>query len=666
MALRRDSRAMSWPARAFLPSHGTFVRRIEMLRNTKHVRPGSLPIVARLLTIGVLAALGLLVAGLRGPDGGSSVLAQDQPAGHPGGGGAQDAISPYNLDFLPADTKMLLAIQPGSLVRRREVRSLLNSFQQEPSFKKMFVVPPEDVSQVLVFWDGSPGPATAPGRSTLIEPPSGLVLRTAKPQDWKPLRELLLGGRPAEQVQHAGQTYLRMTPEGWALYMPDGQTLVAAREELLQELIEDRKAPAPNRAWDEAWKKATKGQVMLALETRWIRRRIAQFQQGPPGPRMLKLESFSPLWEKARTYAMGILANDKGLTVDLVAGAGTDQDAKPVAETIQAMLTLGKNTLQGMRQDLRRPVASGEGMEWLLQAAGSLLEKARVETSEGFVHLGANSDVDLAEGIKILVPAVRTARASARRAQSVNNLKQIGLALHNYHSIKESFPAAVNYGGKSGKVPYSWRVAILPYLEQQELYNAYDFDEPWDGPNNRKLIERMPAVYAYPAAEGSPPNSGHTAYFVFTGLSTALSLGPPQGAAGGTRGGMSAMIGTKENAPPANAAAPQGAGGQLGKPQLPTGNKPVSDGPTIMQITDGTSNTILAVEARREIPWTKPEDIPFDPKAPLPELGGYWEDGFNALFADGSVRPLKKSIQPHILKALITRDAGEVISSDSY
>ncbi len=91
-----------------------------------------------------------------------------------------------------------------------------------------------------------------------------------------------------------------------------------------------------------------------------------------------------------------------------------------------------------------------------------------------------------------------------------------------------------------------------------------------------------------------------------------------------------------------------------------------SEEPGIRDFTDGTSNTILAVEAGRDIPWTKPEDIPFDFKAPLPELGGFLENGFNALFADGSVRFLKTSIQPHVLKALITRDGGEVVSSDSY
>jgi prepilin-type processing-associated H-X9-DG protein len=687
MALRRDSRAMTWPARAFLPSHGTFIRRIEMLRNTKQIRPGSPSLATRALTIGVLAAMGLFVAGLRGPVRGMPVSpAQEQPEAQPEAAGPQDALQPYNLAFLPVDTKMILAIQPAGLARRRDVQSLLNSMRQAPSFQMLFLVPPEDIAQLVVFWDGSPLPELLPRQPALIAPPAGLVLRTTRPQDWKSFLRELRGQarRPIEEGTHDGQTYLRL-PVGWGLYMADGQTLVAAREEILRELIEDRKVPAPNRPWDEAWKKVTKGQVMLALETRWLRRRIAQAQQRGrdpqpvhPGGRgaavtpqealVLKFQTLSPLWEKARSYAMGILANDKGLTVDLVAGAGSDQDAKPVAETLQAMVTLGKNAAQGLRQEFPHPAAGAEGLDWLLQAAGSLLEKAQVETSEGFVHLGASAPIDLAEGIRVLKPAVRTARAEARRFQSVNNIKQIGLAFHNYHNAKGHFPAAVNYGGKSKKVPYSWRVAILPYLEQQELYNAYNFDEPWDGPNNRKLIDKMPATYSYPGVEGTLPKSGYCSYFAFTGPSTALSVGAPPGRMLPGGAGMSAIIQGRANPPRVNSGQRQGPGAPSNTPPAQPGNAPVPDGPVYSNFTDGTSNTIMAVEARREIPWTKPEDIPFDPRgAPnVGEVGGFTEEGFNALFADGSVRYIKRSINPIVLKALITRDAGEVISSDSY
>ncbi len=660
MALRRDSRAMTWPARAFLPSHGTFVRRIEMLRNTKQIRPGSLPMAARVLTVAVLAAMGLVVAGLRGPVGESPVLAQGQPAAQPADAAAPASAETYNLAFLPADTKMVLAVRPGSFIRRREIQSIVNSIGSGTPLGKALVVPPEDIEQILLFWTADF--EFGPGMTT---PFSGVIVRMSKPQDWKAVLGQLLGPNPQE-ARHDGQTYVRTNsngPQTGGIFTPDDRTLVAAPENLLRELIEDRSAPPSRHSWDEAWQKVAKGQVMLALETRWLRRRIAQAMPGrptapgQPSDGMLSLETFSPLLEKARSYALGINASDRGLTVDLVAHAGSDEDAKPVIETIQALLTLGKNATQGLRRDFDRRLASGgDAMEWVVQAAGSLLEKARVETSEGFVHVHAESAVDLAEGIKSLVPAVTSAQVATRRSMSVNNLKQIGLAFHNYHQEKEHFPASVNLGGKTKSIPYSWRVAILPYIEQQELYNAYNFDEPWDGPNNRKLLDKMPAIYSYPGPDGTPSSRTNTSYFVFSGKSTAVSVGPPQGAAGGPAG----LIGGP------------GLPGAAGVPG--TGNPPSAGqgavasptGPSLMQITDGSSNTILAVEAQRDIPWTKPEDIPFEPNAPLPDLGGFTADGFNALFADGSVRYIKKSIPPLTLKALITRDGGEVISSDSY
>ncbi len=112
----------------------------------------------------------------------------------------------------------------------------------------------------------------------------------------------------------------------------------------------------------------------------------------------------------------------------------------------------------------------------------------------------------VAFGTALLLPAVQAAREAARRAQCVNNLKQIGLALHNYHDTTNGFPAAA-ITSKDGKPLLSWRVAILPYIEQQELYNQFHLNEPWDSPHNKTLIARMPVAYNCPSR--IPAGAGH-------------------------------------------------------------------------------------------------------------------------------------------------------------
>jgi len=616
-----------------------------MLRHTNRIRHASLSGGARLFTIGFLATLGLLVAGLRGPGGWELAQAQAQaPAKTETVPGPGPANEPYKLAFVPADAKIVLAIRPAALVQHREIRTLVDSFRQTMNGKAVLVFPPDDVEQLVAFWEGIPQHPVNPGQSPVIPLPSGAVVRFTKPIDWKAALAKSLG-QPVQEAKHDAQTYFHTTPigAGWCLFAPDDRTLVLAQEDLLFELIEDRKAPAQHHAWDEVWNKSVQGQVMLALETRWLRRRLAQGMHGLPAGgseppiRNLTFDTVSPLLDKTQSYALGLDASD-GLTVDLVAGAGSEADAKAVAGTLQALLTLGQNAVSGWRQDQRGLRAkSSEAVNGIIDAADSLLDKARLETTGSYVHFQAKSALAFAEAIKFLTPAVAAAEIASRRNLSANNLKQIALAFHNYHGQMQCFPAPALYGGKRGNVPYSWRIAILPFLEQQELYAQYDFDEPWDGPNNRKLIDKMPAVYGYPGIDGRPLSQSRTAYFVFTGEGTALS---------------------PSAATPVQGAATFGAPGEKGGQTVTA--KPV--GPMIMDITDGVSNTILLVESKRDVPWTKPEDIPFDPNSPSRGLEGFNENGFNAAFADGAVRFISKSIDQTVLKALITRAGGEPIS----
>ena len=122
----------------------------------------------------------------------------------------------------------------------------------------------------------------------------------------------------------------------------------------------------------------------------------------------------------------------------------------------------------------------------------------------------------------VVVPSMPMARGTARRRQCSNNMKQIALALQNYHEVYNSFPPAY-VPDENGKPKHSWRVLILPFLESSDLYDAYNFDEPWDSPHNRRLLHGTPRELRCPSTTVSEADT--TEYFAVVGPSAAW-LGP--------------------------------------------------------------------------------------------------------------------------------------------
>jgi len=213
--------------------------------------------------------------------------------------------------------------------------------------------------------------------------------------------------------------------------------------------------------------------------------------------------------------------------------------------------------------------------------------------------------------VALLLPAVQQAREAARRTQCKNNLKQIGLAIHNYADTYGLLPAA-HLNDNQDQPRLSWRVSILPFEDEAPRFNLYQFNDAWDSPANSNLLRPLPRVYACPSH--SVAGSTSTSYATITGDHSALG-----------------------------------------------------DGTCVKfrEITDGSSNTIMVVEAcRLEIPWMKPQDIDANTVTQVGDPNGASSKhmgGIHVLLADGSVRFVSNNIDPATFRKLVTRDGNEVV-----
>jgi hypothetical protein len=291
----------------------------------------------------------------------------------------------------------------------------------------------------------------------------------------------------------------------------------------------------------------------------------------------------------------------------------TIEAASPeVALKLQEAANNGFTLLKGLAMGA---LAGGETDVAAALPALALL-KPEVDGARISMTLGDDPE-DVAAVRSFLAPVVGASREAAWRARRVNNFRQIAIGMLNYDDVRGTYPpAAIRDAG--GKPLLSWRVSILPYIEQEALYKEFHLDEPWDSEHNRALIAKMPELYADPAA----PNlaaAGRTTYVVPTGEGMVFHGG---------------------------------------------------EGTRIRDVIDGTSNTILAVEVAPDqaVEWTKPADWEVDLSDPLKGVrreaneprGGV----FAVAFCDGSVRMLSNAIDLGVLKALLTIAGKETIPRD--
>lgn len=295
-----------------------------------------------------------------------------------------------------------------------------------------------------------------------------------------------------------------------------------------------------------------------------------------------------------------------------------EMSARLAAESFKAGAELIGTGIDGLLADKTANFGSKDVKEVVVRFRNSL-KKVKVENTgtTATVSMNLKMDVLALNGAFQLM----TKKVQISTAQSVtrNSLKQILLGMHIFHDTKGGMPPSYIVG-KNKRPLLSWRVAILPYIEQDNLFNRFRIDEPWDSPNNKRLIPLMPKIYASPLDPKSA-QSGKTYFQVITGKGAAFEI--PRNLKPGLQGGI-----------------------------------------VLPSFTDGSSNTIGVVEAANPVIWTKPDDLEYDAKKPLPKFGGLFPDGFFAASCDGAVHFISHKADEQSLRAAITRNGGEIFSFD--
>ena len=275
----------------------------------------------------------------------------------------------------------------------------------------------------------------------------------------------------------------------------------------------------------------------------------------------------------------------------------TEADAKAAVAAVEQGLEMAKQAMESQKD---RMIQQGQKAAYVTSM--DLFRATKVKSVRKYVDLESVISIDF----DTLVPMFEASYGAAKRTEAMNNLRQVVIAFHNYADAHKRLPSSV-FVHESGK-KYSWRIAILPYIEQQELYDQYDFTQEWNSPHNRKVTAKMPDVFR---SDSDDEESTTTSWFMLSG-------------ADGIVDGENSMW--------------------------------------FSDIKDGTSNTILAVEAKRSVHWAKPEDIQVSADRGLPKLGGFHKGGFNVAMGDGSVRFVSENVDPEVLWSLYTASGGEIVN----
>lgn len=296
---------------------------------------------------------------------------------------------------------------------------------------------------------------------------------------------------------------------------------------------------------------------------------------------------------------------------------GCDLNSMKVDVTVQSASSDAANEFSSFAPVLLRSVFAQLP---LLNGSSDVLARiaklGKAEIKGDQIHFALEQTVDSPEMLSLIVDLVGLVIDLKADQEVKPKLRQLALAIHNYEFVHSGFPPAAEARDQTGESGLSWRVHILPYLDEMELYQQFKLDQPWDSPHNRALIAKMPSVFKM--------NPRH--------LDPAVGELPE---------GHTTLV------------APVGEGTIFGGKEVMTFGK----------IVDGSSNTVLLVQVKPEfaVPWTAPQDYTFDPNDPGQGLNIGRNEKFIVAMADGSVLEIRSDLPGESIKYLFQVDDGQIV-----
>ncbi|MFO0847461.1 MAG: DUF1559 domain-containing protein [Gemmataceae bacterium] len=503
------------------------------------------------------------------------------------------ATLPPDLALVPGDALGFVHVRLADIWKQDSLKEYRDIFRRAgpkalASLDEQFVPAPstiDRVTAVLLSLDPQQG-----------NPAFAAIARFSAPFDPAKVRAAYF--TDARVKQAGGKEYYVDDKTKAAVYFPDPSTLVLSDEKGVAAFLA-MPAGSGGRLSKAVALAASGPHLTAAANVKGLPIPPDAVEQIPPELRPLaKLDTVTVTLELKQSatltarlgYPGDAEAEQAEVALKRAAGMARQMLAQPRQEA-EAILADAKPGVPRPLEDLPKAVAAVAGLGALnlvdeilanppVAREGANLTATATLPNWATPYLGMST-----VSVGLLLPAVQKVREAAARTQGQNNMKQIGLAMHNYHDTYGKFPPA-SVVDKKGKRLLSWRVLILPYIEQDNLFKQFKLDEPWDSEHNKKLIALMPKIYDDPRAP-SPAASGLTHYKVFVG---------------------------------------KGAGFDWIK------------GGTFQNITDGTSNTIMTVAGGDPVVWTKPDDIEFDPEKALPDLTKPFGPMLMVGMFDGSVR----------------------------